>query len=367
MAQVTPPDMELSIARCRVVLSVAALLTLILDAAGLEFPAWVELAPGRFVPSPAALAVVSLHFAYSLTVYYGLTRRLRFRTGLAAISTWNDVLFATVIALVTYGSGGPFLVFFVFALAAAAFRSGLRPTLLVTAVSVALYLSVMVAAAPASANAYILRPVYVVIIGYLFGYLGQRRLNLEAEIGRLVAADQRTQIARELHDGSVQALAAINLRLASCQELLRRGHVAEVVGELGELRTSVNAEHDSLRSYMRSLAGQQPTASRPLPNARTRFSIRANFTGSGAMVAQVLQIVREGVTNVLRHAQAESAAIQIQAVGSQVLITIDDDGVGFDSEAQRPWTIASRVSELGGMLRVEPNAMRGAHLEINLA
>lgn len=54
------------------------------------------------------------------------------------------------------------------------------------------------------------------------------------------------------------------------------------------------------------------------------------------------------------------------AEGLEVVVKIDDDGVGFSGEAERPWTIASRVDELGGRLRVRNAGSPGAHLEVRL-
>jgi signal transduction histidine kinase len=83
-------------------------------------------------------------------------------------------------------------------------------------------------------------------------------------------------------------------------------------------------------------------------------------------VERVFHILREGITNVERHARARSAFLRVQRSGSEVQISIDDDGVGFRDVAQRPWSIASRVEEVGGTLRVLQNGQPGAHLAITL-
>src|SRR5439155_1014658 len=82
---------------------------------------------------------------------------------------------------------------------------------------VAVYLSLTLVSRPDGANLYTMRPVYLAITGYLVGYLGEQRLTLESRVRDLEAAAERERIARSLHDGYVQALAGVNLRLGTCR------------------------------------------------------------------------------------------------------------------------------------------------------
>jgi signal transduction histidine kinase len=56
----------------------------------------------------------------------------------------------------------------------------------------------------------------------------------------------------------------------------------------------------------------------------------------------------------------------VGADAGELVVTIDDDGVGIRSDADPPWSIASRVVELGGRLTVDPERTPGAHLRIAL-
>ena len=237
---------------------------------------------------------------------------------------------------------------------------------MVTGASVALYLSLILVSRPEGLHFYIMRPAYLAITGYLVGYLGEQRMILESRIRELEAASQRERIARSLHDGYVQALAGVNLRLATSRELLRRGQNEEAFVELTELQAGVNREHDELRAYIRSLVDLEPPLAPPTLGDGTRFSIRAHFDGSLLLVEHVLQIMLEGARNVRRHAGADSAAITADAVDEKVRITIEDDGVGFAAGAGPPWSIASRAAELRGEVRVGRGAHAGGHVQIEL-
>jgi signal transduction histidine kinase len=276
------------------------------------------------------------------------------------------VVFGAAIALFTEGVSSPFYAFFAFAVIQSGLLSGFHRTMLVTVVSLLLYMSLFLVSGTADLNFYVMRPVYLAIVGYLVAYMGQQRLDLEAQIHGLAAAEQRHRIARDLHDGWAQALAGINLRIETSRQLFQRGGVDVAISDLEKLQESVKREYDELRTYMRSLVGLEAQPSAPTAGADTRFVVSTELTGSAPFVDHVLQVLREGVGNVARHARATFAALRVQSNGRVVTITIDDDGHGFESPDQHPWSIASRVRELNGEMRVLRGSLPGAHLVIRL-
>src|SRR5262245_890858 len=136
-------DIERTIAHCRVILSVAALVTVYVDPTRPTLTRWMPLTGGPFTLDPLALAVMIAHLVYSVAIDVVLRSRVVSATQIATASTWADVLFGGAIALVTEGANSPFYVFFAFAVLAAGFRAGLRFTVKVTVASVALYLSLI--------------------------------------------------------------------------------------------------------------------------------------------------------------------------------------------------------------------------------
>jgi signal transduction histidine kinase len=321
---------------------------------------------GLFYIHPFTLAVMGAHLAYSAAVSLLLARRPLAAERIVTVSTWADVLFGGAIMLVTEGVSSPLLVFFSFAVLTAGLRAGLRAALLVTGASVVLYLSLLVVSAPPDEMVYVMRPAYLAIMGYLAGYLGRANLKQEQRMRVLQAIAERERIARSLHDGYVQALAGVNLRLETCRELCRRGRHSEVLVELTELQDGVNREHDDLRSYIRSLVDLDPTPVTDAAARETRFSVRADFMGSAICVEHILHIMLEGARNVRRHAGARAAEIAVWADAGSLVVTIDDDGVGFHQDADPPWSIASRVAELGGRLTIDLARTPGAHFRVAL-
>jgi signal transduction histidine kinase len=360
-----PPQIEARIAQCRLILSVVALAAVFADPTEPFASVWLPVPSGRFTIAPSVLLVMGTHLAYSLAVYLAAMSR-RFATRRFTIATMcADVLLGAAIALLTEGATSPFYAFFSFAVVSAGFRGGFRPAMLVTMASVSLYLGMIVISTPDNMNEYIMRPAYLAIVGYLVGYLGQQRIELQHEVRQLEAAEQRHRIARDLHDGFAQALAGVNLRIEGCRRLIRRDASSEALSELTDLQASVNREYDELRAYMAALAGIRTSPAGLGTPPQTRVSLRVTVDGSLDLVDHVLQIAREGAINVRRHAAAAAARIEVSTKDSQVIISIDDDGVGLRDQAA-PWSMVSRIRELGGQIDLLEGEKPGAHLLIRI-
>src|SRR5439155_6799770 len=132
MADSRLTDVERNIAQCRVILSVAAFVAVYIDPTRPTLMRWMPLTGGPFTLDPHALATMLSHLAYSIAIYLVASRQTGAPRQLAIVSTWADVLFGAVIALMTEGANSPYYVFFAFAVLAAGFRAGMRLTLMVT-------------------------------------------------------------------------------------------------------------------------------------------------------------------------------------------------------------------------------------------
>lgn len=364
MTPVGLQHMEQNIARCRVVLSVAAIMVVYIDPETPLLSHWIPFVSGRFVMDPRLFAVMLAHVVYSVTIYAALQRQWALSPRLAARTVWGDVFFGVTIATMTEGVTGPSYPFFAFAVVSSALRGGMRQAMLVTGVNLGIYSCLILISTRGGADVYIMRPVYLAITGYLVSYLGQQRLELQEQMRELEITEQRHRIARELHDRSAQALAGINLRLESSRRFLRDNAVAEALADLTALQDGVTREYDALRAYARSLAGLESTTPSSSDTA-THLHLRADVSGPLELIDHVLGIASEGINNVRRHAHAKKATIDIRSDLSSVRIDIDDDGVGFD-RAVTPWSIASRVREVGGEVTIAAIEPSGAHLSVSL-
>src|SRR5262245_36200303 len=291
-------DMERSIARCRVILSLTAILAIYVDPTVPALTRWLPLTGGPFAVNRYWVTVLLGHLTYSVALVWAQARSSASQAQLARIATCGDVFFGAAIALVTESETSIYYVFFAFAVLTVGLRSGLRSALVVTAVSIVFYMILTMAFAPEDQHFYVMRATYLAMTGYLVGYLGQERLNQESRLRILEANAQRERIARSLHDGYAQALAGVNLRLERCRERFRRGEHEDVMVELGELQADVKREFDELRTYIRSLIEREVTPAPVERGGTTRFSVHADFGGSAHFVEHVLHIMLEATRNV---------------------------------------------------------------------
>jgi len=350
-------DLDRNIALARLVLSVLALVSWYID------PAY----GGWFFIDKSSLVVLSLYFMYSLATFVLIDRGIAAAL-LPSICTIFDLVFASVITVLTEGPTSPSWLFFVFAIIAVDCRTGFRAAIAVTSCSALAYFLLLAIFVPGTKDAYLMRSAYLAIIGYLVGFIGAQRGQFEARVRDLEATAERHAIARALHDSYVQALAGVNLRLETCRTLIETARADDALAQITDLQKGVAREFDTVRAYIRSLADVEeiPEAEDRTSAVETLFEVTANFTGRAPILEQVLQIVLEGVRNTWQHGMAHCAAINISGTDHLIRIAMDDDGVGFHSSAQPPWTMASRVAEYGGHLRIGETGGRGAHLEIEI-
>lgn len=357
MTTVDRNDLDSNIAQARALLSLLALLSWYVDPAN----------GGWFFIDRASLMVLSLHLSYSVIVL-GLFSASAEVPHLPLVCTGLDILFAAAVTVITEGPTSPSWLFFLFAILAVDCRTGFRAAIVVTIGSALLYFGLLETFVPGAKGQYLMRSTYLAILGYLIGFIGEQRTRFEARVHDLEATAERHEIARTLHDGYVQALAGVNLRLETCRTLMQSGRGGDALGQLTELQKGVTREYDAVRAYIRSLADidQLPEGNRQDFEVETLFQLNASFSGRAPVVEQILQIALEGMRNTWRHGKATRASIDITSTSHVIRVAMRDDGVGFSTPEQPPWAIASRVAESGGRLRIDSGGRNGAHLEIEI-
>lgn len=204
----------------------------------------------------------------------------------------------------------------------------------------------------------------------------QRTHALRAEnrrIAHLATIAERERIARDVHDIAGQALTAIIVR----SQLVRRLAGADpgrAAAEAGEVE---RVARDALTSIRESVAGwHQASLSDELAvvrDALTAGGIELRTRGDfdldlAPSVENVLALgLREAVTNVLRHARANSVVAQIESEAGGVSLSVIDDGVGPGSgEGSGIQGMRDRVTAAGGVLRFGPGSAGGTEVRIDM-
>ena len=156
--------------------------------------------------------------------------------------------------------------------------------------------------------------------------------------------EERARLAREIHDGVAQELVHLNLSAQQAMRRLKQNRLAEAEADLAEIRAAVQDLSAEVRAAIHGLRTPFEHGRPFLANlkacvdriaARTDISIQLE-TGdsvldlSPAIGVQVLRIVQEALNNVVRHAGAHQATVQVYEHSSNWRVVIEDDGHGFD-------------------------------------
>jgi signal transduction histidine kinase len=216
--------------------------------------------------------------------------------------------------------------------------------------------------------------------------LKEREQALARLYEKVVAAqeDERKRIARELHDDTSQSLAVLVMALDSAQAAVKAGlqprleetralavrTIEEVHRMILDLRPSV-LDDLGLQSAVRWYAERQ-LVSRGI-SVRCEFEAR-DRRWPAAFETAVFRVCQEAMSNIARHAEAESVLIQVAESDGMLRIEIEDDGKGFDpgspgSPDRRHFGlmgIRERVEILGGTVRIDSAPGQGTRLRFEV-
>ena len=209
-------------------------------------------------------------------------------------------------------------------------------------------------------------------------------LELSERIGRKAVQSllegqelERKRLARELHDETGQALASILLGLKSLEQQVGPEPVARIRELVGTALDDVRRLTVELRPPALDDFGLEPALERltSLVGARSGVDIQLSVRSAVALPADqetaIYRIVQEALTNIVKHAKANSVSIIVMASGETVRLVIEDDGTGFDPEKVREGAlglvgIRERVVILGGRFELESAPGDGTTIVVEL-
>jgi two-component system NarL family sensor kinase len=222
-------------------------------------------------------------------------------------------------------------------------------------------------------------------IGDLLGIAIERArlFDARAELG---AVEERNRLAREIHDTLAQGAAAIALQLETADALLETSaepaRVQQVVqralqlarANMEEARRSVldlraaPLEGRTLAEAVIQLAREQALAA--------ELTLHTDIVGGDQPLpvrvqAGVYRVAQEALTNVVRHAQAHTLMLHLQATPQRVHLVVEDDGRGFDLKQVQNTQfglrgINERVKLLGGQLDIQSSPDAGTRLSVSV-
>jgi signal transduction histidine kinase len=213
--------------------------------------------------------------------------------------------------------------------------------------------------------------------------------RLHRQVEAFAITEERERIAREMHDGLAQVLGYVNTKAQAAQELIGSGQPERASTQIGQLadaardayvdvrenilalRTSVSPERpfmDTLRLYVEAWQDQSGVST----------ELSTSLDGASALgpagELQLLRIVQEALANVRKHAGASHAWVRVDRDGSHLVVTIEDDGAGFDPGALTRGafprfglaTMRERAESVGGTLDVDSAPGRGTRVMVRV-
>lgn len=212
---------------------------------------------------------------------------------------------------------------------------------------------------------------------YLFFLVGAAR-EIDAywrDQARLAAVEERSRLARDLHDGLAQEFAFIHSQTAAMAAGMAVPGMEQHLSAAAE-RALVESRR-ALEALSGDLAEGEPLAG-ALRRAAEEVAVRAGAAvevhaeEAPAVSAEVreslLRVTREAANNAVRHGGARTISINLRCDRSQLVLTVSDDGTGFDPETVRRGyglrSMRDRVEALGGQIEVRSQPGRGAVVEV---
>lgn len=187
---------------------------------------------------------------------------------------------------------------------------------------------------------------------------------------------ERDRLAREIHDGIGQMLNLIKMKAESLGDEAVKQELMPLLNQtLDEVRNVSEDLHPSRLSDF--------TIEKNLEKLVNQFnsdgSIAFSFTSTDVpeldltTKTHIYRIVQECISNVVKHSKAKECAIQLYGMDKAVQLTIEDDGVGYDSNAPSKagshhgmQNIDYRVNSMNGNFTIDSSSQNGTMILINI-
>jgi len=215
-------------------------------------------------------------------------------------------------------------------------------------------------------------------------------LEKAREEARRAAETERQRIASDFHDGALQSFISLQMRLEILRKLLERDHNAGL-SELQQLQTLAQGQVRELRAFVRSMrpvdadSGNIFAAGRRMAEHFQKESgIPVTFVGGEKPLAlpqettaEVLQMLREALHNVQKHAGATRVAVAMEKNDRVLEMSVDDNGRGFhfsgsynleELELLRlgPLSLKQRARALNAEVSLDSRPGRGSGLKFRI-
>ncbi len=200
---------------------------------------------------------------------------------------------------------------------------------------------------------------------------------------------ERQMFASEIHDSLAQGLAFMRMRMSLLQDAIRAGNGAQSLKYFRDIHDALGEAHVGLRELITHF--RQPVDQEGLVHAlentartfhdRTGVALRIENRARDLRLpaeqeAQVFQIVREALANVIKHAGASHARVVLERTARSIRVSVEDDGAGTRIARRRAGAAAGdhygleimreRARRIGGRLRIVSAPGKGTQVSLSI-
>jgi signal transduction histidine kinase len=346
----------------------------------------IQLNPSRTARFPV-LSVFSLwsFLVYSLFILELARRQKITSKKIGIFTTCLDSVWIFMIVFSTGGTRTPFFFYFSFPVLSASIRWGTKGSVFVALIGVSLYGLVRYSLAaesfetPMGIDTLLVRSMYLIALAYIFGFVSefeqkqnQRLLALSETAVKAAAIQERRRITYELHDGILQSMATIILRLESCRSQLLESQ-KELARDLEGVEDFTRTSMTEIRNFLAGKDTQPLTPGTLIEKLRDELKFLQQSLGVEVILEsepedpslphqierEIYYALREALTNVTKHSHASQAEIQIIQTPDLIQASLRDNGVGFEQGYQKNRSglglssMEDRIKKIGGRLTIK--------------
>jgi signal transduction histidine kinase len=205
--------------------------------------------------------------------------------------------------------------------------------------------------------------------------LGLDRAQALSDREELLLVADRDRIARDLHDLVIQRLFATGLQLQGARRIAVSDEVAKRIDDavkdldvtIRDIRSTIfelqHAHTQSLRADVRGVVKEYVPVLGFTPLVRTNGPIDSVVTRD--LADQLLAVLREALSNIARHAEAQAAMVEVDAADGRLVLRVVDNGKGLPADRHESGlrNVRRRATEHGGVVEMCPEEPSGTRLE----